>query len=95
MSKEVIQLNDIYILFQILSPVRLLQNIDESYLCSYSRSLVVIHLKYSSVYMSIPKSLTVPPYNLPSLVTLSSFSKLMSLFLFCQLVHLYHFRFCI
>ena len=26
----------------------------------YSRSLLVIHLKYSSVYMSIPSSLTIP-----------------------------------
>ena len=26
----------------------------------YSRSLLVIHLKYSSVYMSTPSSLTIP-----------------------------------
>ena len=31
----------------------------------YNRSSLVIHLKYSSVYMSIPNSLTIPPPNLP------------------------------
>ena len=31
----------------------------------YSRSLLVSHFKYSSVYMSIPNSLTVPSPNLP------------------------------
>ena len=29
-------------------------------LCLYSRSLLVIHFKYSSVHMSIPNSLTIP-----------------------------------
>ena len=44
-----------------------------------SRSLLVIHFKYSSVYMSIPNSLTIPsPYPFP-LVTVSSFSKSVSL----------------
>ena len=47
--------------------------------CWYSMSLLVIHLKYSSVYMSIPNSLTIPsPYPSP-LVTISLFSKSVSL----------------
>ena len=32
----------------------------------YSRSLLIIHFKYSSVYMSVPNSLSVPsPYLYP------------------------------
>ena len=31
----------------------------------YSRSLLVIRFKYSSVYMSVPDSLTIPPPNFP------------------------------
>ena len=42
----------ISILFQILFPFRLLQNIEQSSLC-YSRSLLVIYVKCSSVYMLI------------------------------------------
>ena len=41
----------------------------------YSRTLLVIHFKYSSVYISIQNSLTIPsPYSSP-LATRSSFSK--------------------
>ena len=44
----------------------------------YSRSLLVIHFKYTSVYMSTPNSLTIPsPYTSP-LVTISAFSKSVS-----------------
>ena len=45
----------------------------------YSRSLLVIHFKYSSVYMSIPNSLTIPSPHPSPLVTISSFSKSVSL----------------
>ena len=43
------------ILFQILYPIRLLQNVEP----------LVIPFKYSSVYLSIPNSLTIPPPTLP------------------------------
>ena len=41
----------------------------------YRRPLLLIHLKYSSVYMSIPNSLSIPS----PLATIISFSKSMSL----------------
>ena len=49
----------------------------------YSRSLLVTHFKYSSVYMSIPHSLIIasPHHSLFSLTTISSFWKSVSLFL--------------
>ena len=42
-------------------PSRLPHNIEESFMFHvlYSRSLLVIHSKYSSMYMSIPNSLTI------------------------------------
>ena len=40
-------------------PFRLLHNM-EQFPVQYSRSLPVIHFIYSSVYMSIPNSLTIP-----------------------------------
>ena len=46
------------------------------------KSLLVIHLKYSNVYMLIPKSLTIPPPHPSPLVATSSFSKSVS-FLVC------------
>ena len=53
------------ILPQIPFPSRLPHDIEQSSLCyAYSRSLLVICLKYSRVYMSIPNSLTIP--HLPS-----------------------------
>ena len=55
----------------------------------YSRSLLVIHFIYS-MYMSIPNSLVIHfPHSSP-LATIDSFSKSVSLFLFCK-VHLCHF----
>ena len=45
-------------------------------------SLLVIHFTYGNVYMSIPNSLT-NPLSSP-LVTISSFSKSVSLFLICK-----------
>ena len=48
----------------------------------YSRPLLVIHFKYSTVPMPIPNSLTIPSSVLPptsSLATISSFSKSSSL----------------
>ena len=50
----------------------------------YSRSLLVIHFKYSRVYTSIPNSLTVPLLHPCPLVTIISFSKSVSLFLLCK-----------
>ena len=47
-----------------------------------NRFLLVIHFKYSSVYMTFPKSLTLPS----PLATISSFSKSVSLFLFCKFI---------
>ena len=53
---------------------------------------MVIHSQYSSVYVSIPNSLTIPSPILPPrpLQPLGLSSKSVSLFLFCKLVHLYH-----
>ena len=51
----------------------------------YSRSLLVFPFKYSHVYMSIPNSQPVPPcYPSPLVTIISSFSKSVSLFLFCK-----------
>ena len=57
-------------------------NTEQSSLC-YMSSLV-IRFKYSSVYMSIPNSLTIPSFHPSPLVTISSFSKSVCLFLFCK-----------
>ena len=70
----------ISVLFQILFPFRLLQNIEFPVL--YSRSLLVIYFKYGSVCMSIPNSQGIPPPHLSPLVTISLFSKSVSLFAF-------------
>ena len=52
----------------------------------YSRTLLVILFKYSSVCKSTPNSLTIPsPQSSPPAI-LSSFSKSVSLFLFCKSV---------
>ena len=59
------------ILFQILFPFRLLQNIEQSSLCFYSRSLLVIHFKYSSV--THPNSLTSLHYKLLILIKCAGF----------------------
>ena len=48
----------------------------------YRGSLLVNHFKYGNVYMSIPNSLTTPLSS--PLVTVSSFSKSVSLFLICK-----------
>ena len=55
----------------------------------YSRTLLVIHLKYISVYISVPTSLTIPSHPPTPLVTVSLSSVSVSLFVFKQ-VHLYH-----
>ena len=54
----------------------------------YIRSLLVIHFQHSSVYLSIPNSLTILPPILPPPAVRSSFS--VSLFLLCKSVHSYH-----
>ena len=48
----------------------------------YCRFLLVIYFKYSSVYMSIPNCQYIPPSYPYTLVTINSFSKSVSLFLF-------------
>ena len=48
------------ILFQILFPFRLLHNLSRGPVL-YGRSLLVVHFKYSCVYLSIPDSLTPNP----------------------------------
>ena len=70
------------ILPQTLLPSSLPHNIEQSSWV-HGRSLLVIHFKYSSVYMSIPNTLTIPSPQL-SQVTVSSFSKAVSLLLFCK-----------
>ena len=44
---------------------RLPHNIEQSSLCLYSKIFLVIHFKLSSVYMSIPNSLTIPLLHSP------------------------------
>ena len=48
------------------------------------RSWLIIHFKYSSVYMSVPNSQSIPPSHSPCLLTISSFSKSVSLPPFCN-----------
>ena len=60
-SDSVIHIH-VSILFQILFPFSLLHNIEQSSLCS------TVGPKYSSVYMSIPTSLTMPPPGNPKFV---------------------------
>ena len=59
-------------------PMQVANNIEQSYVL-YSSSLLVICFKYSSMYMSIPKSLTLPSPHSSPLITISSFSKFVSL----------------
>ena len=65
MLVSVLQQNDsvihthVSILYRILFPVRVLHNWAEVPV-PYSRSLLLIHFKYSSVYLSVPNSLTIP-----------------------------------
>ena len=47
-----------------------------------ARDSPVTYFKYSIVYMSIPNSQFIPPRHLSPLVTISSFSKSVTLFLF-------------
>ena len=49
----------------------------------HSRSLLVLHFKFSSVYKSIPNSLTISSHHPSLLAAISSLSKSESLFLFC------------
>ena len=58
----------------------------------YSRTLFAIHVKYSSVCVFIPNSLTLSsPYSSP-LATANLFSKSVSLFLFGAVVKTWHFQ---
>ena len=68
---------------QTLLPSRLPHNLKQSHVL-YNRSLLGIHFKYSSVYMSIPSSLTIPSPDSFPLSTISSFSRSVSFFRFCH-----------
>ena len=69
---SVVQIHE-YILFQISFSFRLLHDIEQSSLCyTVCKSLLVIHFKYISEYMSIPSSLTVPSPHPSHPVTISS-----------------------
>ena len=61
------------ILPQTCLPSRLPHNIEQSSLCC--RTLLVIHFKYTSVYMLVPNSLTIPNCYPSPLETISSFSE--------------------
>ena len=52
---------------------------------------MVTHFKYSIVHMSVPKSLTIPSRTSFPPAAVSLFSRSVNLFLFCELVRLYHF----
>ena len=67
------------ILFQILFLFRLFQYCAE-FLVPYSKSLLVIYFKYSSVYIPIPNTLTIPPHQPFLPVTINFFSKSVNLF---------------
>ena len=77
----------VFILAQTPLLSRLLRNIEFHVLCV--RILLVILFIYSSMHMSIPNSV-LPPHPSPW-ESISSFSKSVSLFLFCKLVYLYCF----
>ena len=61
-----VQLSDSFIhilvsiLYQIIFLFRLLPNIEHPSLCLYIRSLLTIYSNYSSVYIPIPNSLSIP-----------------------------------
>ena len=52
----------------------------------HSKSLLVIYFKYSSVYMPVPNPLIIPSLHRSPLAPISSFSKAVSLFLFCKFI---------
>ena len=62
---------------------RLAHNIEQTSMC---RSLLIIHFKYSSIYMTLPKSLNDSYPQQPCL-----FSKSVSLFLFCMFISIISF----
>ena len=57
----------------------------------YSRSLLLIYVICSSIRIFTPSSWFIPTPHLSPLVTISLFSKSVSLSLFCKLVHLHQF----
>ena len=74
MHRRVIH-TQVSILLQTPLPSRLPQSTEQS-----SMSLLVIRVKYRSVLMSIPSSLTTPFPHPSLMVTMNSFSKSVSLF---------------
>ena len=63
-------------------------NIEQSSICYKIVPCWLSIFKYSSVYMTFPKSLTLPS----PLATISSFSKSVSLFLFCKFICIISFQ---
>ena len=59
--------------------------------CVYSRPLLHIDFVYGGVYMSIPTSQFIPPFNISPLVTIHLVLKSLNLFLHCEYAPLYHF----
>ena len=84
-TREAAILSRVSILPQTPLLSRMPHNIEQNSMC-YSRSLLVIHFKYSNVYLSLPNSLTITSPHLFILATISSFCKSMSLFLFCKFI---------
>ena len=71
-------------LFQITFLIRLLHNSEQEFPAVFSKSLLVIHFQYSNVYVN-PNLPNYPPLHLlPALITISLFSKSVSLLLFCK-----------
>ena len=82
-SDSVIHIH-VSILFRIISPFRLLQSIEQSSLC-YTVGpcwLSILNITLRTCQSQTP-SLSFPP-TVPPLVTISLFSKSVSLFLFCK-----------
>ena len=86
-SDSVIHIH-VSILFQIIFLFRLLQNTEQSSLCYTVGPCRLSILKIAVCTLSVPNSQSIPPTHTSPLVTLNSFSKSVSLFLFCKSVHL-------
>ena len=78
------------ILFQVLFPFRLLHYVEQSFLC-YTAGPCWLSVLMQHCVTVHPNSLTIPSPHFSPLVIIISFSKSVSLFLFCKSVHSYHF----
>ena len=70
--------------FPVSFPIQIISECWVEFPVLYSRSFLIIHFIYSSVYMLIPNSYFIPPPHVSPLVTISLFLRSMSLFLFCK-----------